>query len=137
MLIADDDDEVRMVLLHALDQDGTPCRVRAFRDGEELWGNLLRWQRKGAGAPALILLDLYMPRRNGHETLRAIRAHPSLVGVPVVVLSSSEAPEDAATAYRLGANQFAIKPSSMSDFRSLVQHLLHRWLEKPPSPAAS
>ena len=128
VLIADDEEDTRLLILDTLGRGAPACQVEAYRDGEELWSRLQHNRRRGAKTPSLIFLDLYMPRRNGHETLEAIRADPGLTAVPVVLLSSSEAPEDAAAAYRLGANQFAVKPSSFRDFRDLVQHLVHRWL---------
>lgn len=128
VLIADDDEAVLLILRDTLGRVRPACRVEVYRDGEDLWDGLVRDQRKGSRRPALILLDLYMPRRNGHETLEAIRSNPALSGVPVIMLSSSEAPEDAAAAYRLGANHFAIKPSSQKEFRRLVRRLVSRWI---------
>ncbi len=128
VLIADDEEDTRLLILEALGKGCPACEVRAYRDGEELWSHLQDGRRQGAKTPSLILLDLYMPRRNGHETLESIRSDPSLTAVPVVMLSSSEEPEDVAAAYRLGANHFAVKPSSFRDFRDLVRCLVRRWM---------
>lgn len=128
IFVAEDEEDTRLLILDTLDREEPPCQVEAYRDGEELWSRLEQNQRKGVEAPSLILLDLYMPRRNGHETLEAIRAEPSLAAIPVVLLSSSEEPSDAAAAYELGASQFAIKPTSLKDFRALVHGLVQRWV---------
>ena len=128
IFVAEDEEATRLLILDTLGREKPPCQVEAYRDGEELWTRLEENRHRGAEAPSLILLDLYMPRRNGHETLEAIRADPTLAQTPVVLLSSSEEPEDAAAAYELGASQFAIKPSSLKDFRALLHRLVQRWV---------
>ncbi len=80
-----------------------------------------------APRPDLVLLDLNMPRMNGREVLREMLADPSLRTIPVVVLSTSSAPEDVRTAYALQANSFVTKPVDFGRFREVVQSLDHFW----------
>ena len=94
--------------------------------------------------PALLLLDLKMPRTDGFEVLRWIRQERAFDALRVLVLTSSEASQDVALAYQLGANSFLAKPSDFSDFVQLTRFIdgfwlqFNRTLQSPePSPNAS
>jgi CheY-like chemotaxis protein len=90
--------------------------------------------------PALMLLDLQLPRRSGHEVLEWLRAQEEgLRRLPVVVLSSSKEPRDINRAYELGANSYLVKPVSFDALLELVQLLERYWLglaERPEAPLA-
>ncbi len=75
---------------------------------------------RDAPRPALVLLDLYMPKRSGFETLAEIRATPSLAGLPVAIFSTSQWLEDREKAFALGADHFIVKPSDLSGFSEVV-----------------
>ena len=122
LLLADDDPDDRLLVEDALEEGSSTFSLRSVEDGEELV-NYLRRQGKYADPadsprPGLILLDLKMPRKNGHEALREIKGDPELGRIPVVVLTTSKAEEDVARAYALGANSFVVKPT---DFGTLVE----------------
>ena len=86
----------------------------------------------------LMLLDLKLPNLSGFEVLRQIRSHPHTKLTPVVVLSSSNDPQDVATAYTLGANGYVQKPVEFSAFRTAFDYLLHYWLVlNEPAPRLS
>src|SRR5690606_28187333 len=106
-LLADDDADDREFARAAWSQSGSQHELVFVEDGEEL----LRYLRQegpyaGRPLPALVLLDLNMPRLDGREVLRELRDDPELRRVPVVVLTTSSDPEDVALAYDLGARSY-------------------------------
>jgi CheY-like chemotaxis protein len=76
----------------------------------------------------LILLDLNMPRKDGREALEEIRADDALSHIPVIVLTTSQADEDIAKTYKLGANSFISKPSSFDELVAITDALKQYWL---------
>lgn len=85
--------------------------------------------------PDLILLDLKMPRLNGHEFLKHVRDNPATANIPIVVLTTSSEENDICLSYVLGANSFLRKPVNFLDFAKLVKELSRYWLElNVPSP---
>jgi CheY-like chemotaxis protein len=78
--------------------------------------------------PALVLMDLNMPLMNGHEALQAIRANEALRAIPVVILSTSDNPEQIARAYASGVNAFMTKPGPYQEFLDLMQTFGSFWL---------
>jgi CheY-like chemotaxis protein len=96
----------------------------AYLSGQGIYADRLRYQ-----PPALILLDLKMPRATGFEILKWIRAHPEWKQVPVVVLSGSELQEDVRQAYAFGANSYLVKPLGLEALVSLVKSINTVWLE--------
>jgi two-component system response regulator len=106
---------------------GTEVTVEVAGDGEQATERLARsWSAPG-GRPQLVLLDLKMPRMDGLEVLRRIRADEATATLPVVVLTSSERQEDREEALRAGATWFVCKPIDGRRFRSEVQQLAERW----------
>ncbi|MGE5517393.1 MAG: response regulator [Bacteroidota bacterium] len=87
--------------------------------------------------PDLILLDLNLPGRSGHEILQELKADPSLRAIPVVVLSTSEAERDIAKAYQLGANSFVSKPMDVEDFTAAIHGVQDYWFRLVRLPGAS
>ena len=124
LLLADDDPDDRLLVGDALEESGSSFELRCVEDGEELVSYLMRRGRytdpKDSPRPALILLDLKMPRKDGHQALEEIKGDPGLRRIPVVVLTTSRAEEDVARAYDSGANSFVVKPT---DFGTLVEVL--------------
>jgi two-component system response regulator len=82
---------------------------------------------RGGPAPALILLDLMLPKLSGLEVLERLRADPHTAAVPVVLFSSSDRPEDVDRAYRLGANSYVRKPVDPSEFNAAVGEVARYW----------
>lgn len=80
-----------------------------------------------APRPDLLLLDLNLPGRSGHEVLEEIKADPQLRPIPVVVLSTSEAERDVVRSYALGANSFVSKPMDADDFTSSIHAIERYW----------
>src|SRR5436305_14212801 len=108
ILLADDDEEDRMLTSDALEESRVVNDLRFVEDGEELLDYLYQRGRyadpDSAPSPGLILLDLNMPRKDGREALREIKADPNLRRIPVIVLTTSNAEVDIYRTYDLGAN---------------------------------
>lgn len=96
------------------------------RDGEEALAWIPRWEA-GEPPPAVILLDLNMPRVDGLMVLRALKAHPTLHRIPVVILTTSKEDRDINTAYDLGANSYIVKPVNFENFMDVAQQIELYW----------
>ena len=100
--------------------------ILVARDGEEALAWLPRWEA-GEVWPAVILLDLKLPKVDGLEVLRQIRAHPQLQVIPVVVLTTSAENADVQAAYRLGANSYIVKPVEFEKFMDVSASIELYW----------
>lgn len=105
-----------------------------LRDGEEALDYLGRWEA-GAPLPVVILLDLKLPKVDGVEVLRQMRAHPQFCTVPIVILTTSSEDSDIKTAYQLGANSYIVKPVDFEKFMEVAEQIELYWnvLNKPPN----
>ncbi|MDZ7261448.1 MAG: response regulator, partial [candidate division KSB1 bacterium] len=114
ILMAEDDPEDRLLVKDAWEESRVLNELRFVEDGEELMDYLYRRgpyaEPARAPRPGLILLDLNMPRKDGREALKEIKADPELRRIPIVVLTTSKAEEDILRTYDLGANSFITKP---------------------------
>lgn len=108
--------------------------IEVARDGEEALKWIPRWEA-GEPLPAVILLDLKLPRVDGLEVLKRFKNHPSLGTIPVVVLTSSGEEQDVNEAYRLGANSYIIKPVDFEKFMEVAGQIELYWsvLNHPPA----
>lgn len=107
--------------------------IQVARDGEEALTWLPRWEA-GEPLPVVILLDLKLPRVDGLEVLRQLKAHSICRSVPVVVLTTSGEDRDVQTAYQLGANSYIIKPVDFHRFLEVVTQVELYWcvMNEPP-----
>ena len=139
ILMADDDADDRDFARDALAESRLANDLHCVQDGEELLEYLDRRGRYAAPAnaprPGLILLDLNMPRMDGREALRAIKDHPDLRQIPVVILTTSKAEEDIYRSYDLGANSFITKPVTFASLVEVMRGLGRYWLEIVDLPA--
>jgi CheY-like chemotaxis protein len=128
-LIVAEDDETDLFLLRRAFRDAQLDHpVHHVRDGLQAIDLLTHWQNEPTPRrPALVLLDLKIPRRDGLQTIRWIRAQPRLAGVPVIVFSSSANRHDVERAYEKGANAFLVKPASLEE-RATIARFLKEWL---------
>lgn len=133
ILLADDDEEDRMLACDALKESRLSNEIYCVTDGEELMDYLRRHGKysKPADAPrpGLILLDLNMPKKDGREALREIKADPSLRQIPIVVLTTSKAEEDILRSYDSGASSFISKPVTFDGLVELMKGLGRYWFE--------
>jgi len=124
LLIEDNPDDAHLTLA-AFKQTGVRANFVVAKDGSEALDYLA-----GAGeAPAVILLDLNLPKLSGHEILERIRANPRTRHIPVVILTSSIEPADLSRCYELGANSFVRKPVDFAQFLDTAQLLGNYWLQ--------
>lgn len=130
ILVADDDEQDCMLTEDALRECNVPNPIHFVRDGVEL----MRYLRKEgeyahAELPGLILLDLNMPRKNGHEALQEIKNDPKLRSIPVIILTTSESETDVLQTYELGSNSFITKPVTYSGLVEAMRVVGRYWLE--------
>jgi CheY-like chemotaxis protein len=134
ILIAEDDPEDRYLAKKALEVSRLIVdNVRFVEDGEELMDYLYH---KGKFAdkiayptPGLILLDLNMPKKDGREALREIKANPLLASIPVIALTTSKAEEDILKTYKLGVNSFITKPVTFESLVEIMETLSKYWFD--------
>jgi two-component system response regulator len=126
LLVEDNPSDEKLTLL-AFRTCGVPNELTVLRDGQEaldyLFGPGLTGHR-----PALLLLDLKLPRIDGLEVLRRVRAEARLRTLPIVILSASVEAEDIEQSYFLGANAYIRKPVDFMDFKRAVHALSEFWL---------
>jgi CheY-like chemotaxis protein len=108
--------------------------IEVARDGEEALAWIVRWEA-GERTPGIILLDLKLPRVDGLEVLRQLKAHPVFRTIPVVILTTSAEDSDIQTAYYLGANSYIIKPVDFAKFMEVAEQIDSYWtLLNRPAP---
>ena len=133
ILMADDDPDDRQLTREAFEENHLANDLRFVEDGEELLDYLNRrgkYAAEGAApVPGLILLDLNMPRKDGREALREIKADPRLKNIRVVILTTSKAEEDVIRSYDLSAASYITKPVTFERLVEVVQALGKYWLE--------
>lgn len=133
ILIADDDAEDRMLIKEALEESRLINSIRFVENGEELMDYL---HHKGQFSdkakfptPGLILLDLNMPKKDGREALKEIKADNNLKVLPIVVLTTSKAEEDIVKTYDLGVNSFVTKPVTFGSLVEIMGTISKYWFE--------
>ncbi len=128
LLVEDSEPDVRLTI-EALHEAKVKNRLWVVEDGVEAMA-FLRQENRHADAPRpdLILLDLNLPRKDGREVLREIKADPSLRRIPVVILTTSRSEEDVLRAYDLHANCYITKPVDFSRFMEVVKSIEDFWL---------
>ena len=142
ILLADDDPDDRQLTRDAFKENRLANALATVEDGEELLEYLHRRGKykelEGTPLPGLILLDLNMPRKDGREALKEIKAHPEFRRIPIVVLTTSKAEEDILRTYDLGVNSYITKPVTFKSLVEIVKVLGRYWfevVELPPEEA--
>jgi CheY-like chemotaxis protein len=133
ILMADDDPEDRMLVLDAWEESRVANSLSFVEDGEELMDYLNHRGNyeslKGNSLPDLILLDLNMPKKDGREALKEIKADPNLRRIPVIILTTSKEEADILKTYDLGANSFIKKPVTFESLVEVVRTLAKYWFQ--------
>jgi len=141
ILLADDDPDDRQLTQEAFAENRLANEFHTVPDGEELMDYLRRRDKyaslRGKPLPGLILLDLNMPRKDGREALKEIKADPDLRHIPVVVLTTSKAEEDILRSYDLGVNSYVSKPVTFKSLVELIRVMGRYWFEVVELPAAN
>lgn len=132
ILLAEDDPDDVLLLRRAFARANVANPLVVVSDGDEaveyLSGSGRYTDHGSHPLPAVLLLDLKMPRRNGFEVLEWLRSQPGLTALPVVVLTSSRESADVRRAYELGANSYLVKPGSPDALLAVVRGLGLYWL---------
>jgi CheY-like chemotaxis protein len=140
ILLAEDEEDYVLLIRRAFEQAKIPNPLHVVWNGQEviayLKGEGKYANREEYPLPDLFLLDLKMPRVNGFEVLKWVRAQPGLAPLRVLVLTSSEEIRDVNEAYKLGANSFLVKPLDFQDFAQLSRLIQEFWLKASKTPEA-
>ena len=133
ILLADDDAEDRMLITDALKESRLKNNIQCVENGEELLdflNNRNKYSDKSKfPLPGIILLDLNMPRKDGREALREIKADNRLRHIPIIILTTSKAEEDILKTYNIGVNSFITKPVSFNSMVETMKTLNKYWFE--------
>ena len=137
ILLAEDNPEDVELMLASLEEVHLANEVVAVGDGAEALDYLYRRGRfamRAPGNPAVVLLDIKMPKVDGLEVLRTVKSDPDLKSIPVVILTSSREERDLMESYRLGINAYVVKPVAFPDFVAAVKELGLFWalINEPP-----
>jgi two-component system response regulator len=132
ILLVEDNPHDLELTLHALKQNNIANHIEVVRDGEEALDYLFR--RRGYSTlqlnakPRLVLLDLKLPKVDGLEVLKEMKADPDIRRIPVVILTASREEQDVIRSYELGVNSYIVKPVDFDKFIEAVKQLGLYWL---------
>ena len=129
LLVEDNPNDLELTL-EALNEQNLANRVIPLNDGVEAMEYLLykgKFENREKENPAVILLDIKMPRMDGIEVLQAIKTNPELKTIPVVMLTSSREEPDLKKCYDLGVNAYVVKPVNFKDFFNAIKGLGVFW----------
>lgn len=137
ILLVEDDPKDTELTMTALEEYNLTNEVVVARDGEEALDYLYyrgNFQRRSGENPAVILLDLKLPKVDGLEVLGKIRSDEQLKMIPVVVLTSSREERDMVASYKLGVNAYVVKPVDFHEFVNAIRELGMFWaiINEPP-----
>lgn len=140
ILIVDDSPKDIELIISALSENNLGNEIDVAEDGEEALDYLYK---RGAFShivklPAVVLLDIKMPKMNGIEVLRHVRSKSRFKGIPIIMLTSSSEEKDLAECYKLGANSYVVKPVDIIGFMNAIKSVGHYWFvtNQPPPPPA-
>lgn len=136
ILIAEDNPNDLELALHGLKKYKLANKIHICRDGEEVLQFLFETDLPTDALPRLILLDLKMPKVDGLEVLRRIKADSRTHAIPVVMMTSSREEQDVVESYRLGVNSYIVKPVDFDQFAEAVRQIGLYWMLLNQPPAA-
>jgi len=132
VLLVEDNADDEALTLRAFKKSRIKNEITVVRDGEEavdfLFASGKYSKRNAADLPEVVLLDLKIPKLNGHQVLERIRANPATKTLPVIVLTSSNEEVDLMKSYENGANSYIVKPVDTNQFISCIEQLGLYWL---------
>jgi CheY-like chemotaxis protein len=125
LLVEDNPVDVDLTL-RALKKQKSNTIIVVARDGEQALEQMELWDQ-GAPVPMVILLDLKLPKVDGHQVLKTLKSHPVYKTIPIVVLTSSGDDRDISKAYEFGANSYIVKPVSFDKFIEVAAQIELYW----------
>jgi DNA-binding response OmpR family regulator len=137
IFLVEDDPDHEALAIRALRKANVVNEIKVARDGAEALDFIAKVAAGTEPLPQLVLLDLKLPKVEGLDVLRAIRAGDKTALMPVVVLTSSDEERDIVSSYRLGVNSYIRKPVNFTDFAEATRQLGVYWLllnQCPPNP---
>jgi DNA-binding response OmpR family regulator len=132
VLLVEDNPQDEFLMLRALRKANVQATIDVVRDGQQAIDYLLRtgeFSSRTEGLPALVLLDLNLPKLSGLDVLKRLRAEPHTQLLPVVMFTSSDDERDRVRSYSCGANSYVSKPLEFSEFMTSAGRLGTYWLE--------
>jgi len=136
LLVEDNEKDIELTLA-ALEDHRLTNEVVVARDGEEALDYLFcrgSYQGRAGGLPAVVLLDLKLPKVDGLEVLRKVKSDADLKKVPVVMLTSSQEESDIVASYQLGVNAYVVRPVNFQDFVKAIKEIGGFWAILNESP---
>lgn len=130
ILLAEDDQRDIELTLSAMEEINLANKVDVVKDGEEALDYLFKrakYENRKSENPAVVMLDLKMPKIGGLEVLKKIKENKELHNIPVVILTSSKMESDLITSYNLGVNAYVVKPVEFENFVKAVKELGSFW----------
>ena len=137
IVIVEDNPQDEALILRILRKNHLANEIDVVRDGQQALDYLFRegeFAQRPDALPAVVLLDINLPRINGIEVLSRLRAHPKTKSIPIVMLTSSDEECDRVSSYQNGANSFVRKPVDFAEFTKAVTNIGVYWLvtNEPP-----
>jgi two-component system response regulator len=137
-LLVEDDDAHATLVMRVLEEAGVENTIYLVSDGEEALDYLFHRgkyaAKKNSPRPDLVILDLRLPKLDGHDVLAAIKQSDELKVIPVVVLTTSDNEKDIIQAYRNYANSYLVKPLGFGEFSEMIRELSSYWLVQNRRP---
>lgn len=123
ILMADDDEDDSLFMIAAFKAVGLMGATRRVNNGVEIILNLKQIIHSGSQLPALIILDLNMPQKDGKDVLKIIRSDKRLKEIPIIIYSTSNTHSDILESYRLGCNGYIVKPNSYREIERIAEKI--------------
>ena len=140
ILVVEDSAEDALLIKAAIGRIGIGVSLHIVEDGVEavryLRGDGKYRDRREFPSPTIVVSDVKMPHMDGIQFLRWVRSHPDCAGIPIIIFTSSDAPSEAEQAYRLGANAYLVKPSTLKEFTELLRATCEFWSRCVPVSAS-
>jgi len=129
ILLVEDDATHAMLIMRTLERLDLPADIDWVKDGEEALNHLHKFEyERDHRLPNLIILDLRLPKLDGHEVLREIKRSEELCTIPVVILSTSKVDEDILKAYTNRADDYLVKPVDFDKLQEMIKYIYTNWI---------
>lgn len=129
ILLVEDNEGDILLTTEALEECKIANELKVLRDGSEALHFLLTKSKQNLNdLPDLILLDINLPKKNGHEVLESVKNHPDLKHIPIIILTTSSSELDILRAYQEHANCYIIKPLEVTEFLNVTSKIEEFWL---------